>query len=234
MGIGAILGVAMVGVATLSGTGSAAAAEPVIVVTGSGSVEMHPDRVTVEFSVISRARTAAEASEETERRTKPILVALHALGVPDTAVTSAGFVVQPPWDSKRGVRKENESVATHRIRVRVSQIRTAGEIVETVLDNGADRIETVSFTVSNTDSARQATLTRAVRQARDDAEIMARAAGGELGPLIEVTTQGTAAPPQAYEVRNSSTGPYSPPSITPGPTVVRVIVLGRWAYVERE
>ena len=226
----------LAGVATLFATRGAAAAEPVIVVTGTGSAEVQPDRVTIEFTILSRAKSAADASEGSAQRTKPILAALHTLGVPDSAVTSAGFAVQPPWDPKRGIRKENESVATHRIRVRVSEIRTAGAIVEAVLDNGADRIETVSFSVSSTDSARQAALTAAVKQARGDAEVMARAAGGELGSLIEVTTQGTAAPPQAYEIRtmNSTASAYSPPSITPGPTRVTVTVLGRWAFVERK
>jgi uncharacterized protein YggE len=239
MGRNPAFGVALVGLMTLIAPGSAAAAEstagPLIVVTGRGAAEVQPDRVTIEFTVVNRAKSAAEASDENTRRTKPILSALHVLGVPDSAVTSAGFAVQPSWDYKRGIRKENESAATHRIRVRVSEIRAAGSIVETILDNGADRIESVSFTVSSLDSARQAALTLAVREARGDAEIMARAAGGELGPLIEVTTQGTAAPPRAEIRAGMSTAVASSvPSITPGPTTVSVTVLGRWAFVGRK
>lgn len=212
-------------------------AEPVIVVTGSGSVEVQPDRVTIEFTVQNRSRSAADASDENARRTRPILEALRRMGVPDTAVTSAGFGVQPGWDPRTGARKENQSIATHRVRVRVSDIRSAGSIVETVLDRGADRIESVSFTVSDIDSAREAAISHAVAQARGDAEVMARAAGGQLGRLIEVTTQGTAVPPRAYELRagyisSSVSGGGGPPSITPGPTVVSVTVLGRWGFAE--
>lgn len=217
--------------------GSAIADEPLIVVTGSGSAEAQPDRVTIEFTVVNRAKSAALASTGSAIETKPIFTALHALGVPDSAVTSAGFAVQPPWDSRRGMRKEDskESIATHRIRVRVSEINMAGTIVESVLDNGADRIESVSFSASKVDSARQAALTQAVTQARSDAEIMAHAAGGELGSLIEITTQGTAAPPRSYEVRAmmAIASPSASPSIIPGPTVVTVTVLGRWAFAEK-
>jgi uncharacterized protein YggE len=225
---------ALMVLAALAAAGNAEAEQAIIVVTGSGSAEVQPDRVTIEFSVLNKAKTAAEASEGNARQAEPILAALRALGVPDTAVTSAGFAVQPPWDPKKGTRKENESVATHRIRVKVSEIRTAGTIVETVLDNGADRIESVSFSVSNTDSTREAALTQAVREARNDAEVMARAAGGRLGSLIEITTQGTAAPPRTYEARAMMATVSSPPSITPGPVVVRVTVLGRWVFVENE
>jgi uncharacterized protein len=216
--------------------GGTASAEPVIVVTGSGSADVPPDRVTIEFTVQNRSRTAAEASDENTRRTRPILGALHRLGVPDTAVTSAGFAVQPTWDPRTGARKENQSVAIHRVRVRVNDIRSAGSIVEAVLDSGADRIESVSFTVSDIDSAREAAISDAVRQARGDAEVMARAAGGKLGRLIEVTTQGTAVPPRAYDLHagyvSSSASSAGPPSITPGPTRVTVTVLGRWEFAE--
>jgi uncharacterized protein YggE len=227
---------ALVVLAALIAAGNAGAEEPIIVVTGSGSAEVQPDRVTIEFSVLNKAKTAAEASEGNARQAEPILAALRVLGVPDSAVTSAGFVVQAPWDPKKGTRKENESVATHRIRVKVGEIRTAGTIVETVLDSGADRIEAVSFSVSSTDSAREAALNQAVRQARTDAEVMARAAGGRLGSLIEITTQGTAAPPRTHELRAGlvMTSHATSPSITPGPTVVTVTVLGRWAFVEQE
>jgi uncharacterized protein YggE len=241
MGRGTVLGVALlVSLAAPLATGSAVAGESVIVVTGSGSVEVQPDRVTIEFTVLSRAGSAAEASNGSARRTGPILAALHALGVPDSAITSAGFAVQPSWDFKRGMRKEDtkESTATHRIRVRVSETRTAGNIVESVLDKGADRVETVAFSVSSLDSAREAALTLAVKQARGDAEVMAHAAGGQLGPLIEVTTQGTAAPPHvsdSYRYSMASiAAPSSPPSILPGPTIVSVTVLGRWTFVERK
>jgi len=236
MSSGVVNGIALACLAMLLTGGSAQGAEPIIVVTGTGSAEIQPDRVTVEFTVLNRAKSAAEASEGSARRTQPILAALRALGVPDTAVTSAGFAVQPPWDPKRGTRKENESVATHRIRVRVSEISTAGTIVETLLDAGADRIEAVNFTVSSIDSARAAALSGAVRQARGDAVVMARAAGGKLGSLIEVTTQGTAAPPRSYEVHSAMMSVTLPPSpsITPGPTIVTVTVLGRWAFVERK
>jgi len=217
-------------------TSTAAAAEPVIVVTGSGSAEVPPDRVTIEFMVQNRSRTAAEASDENARKTRPILEALHRLGVPDTAVTSAGFAVQPPWDPRTGARKENQSLAMHRVRVKVKEIRSAGSIVEAVLDTGADRIESVSFTVSDLDSARESALSEAVAQARGDADVMARAAGGQLGRLIEVTTQGTASPPRAYDLHlsyvNATASGSGTPSITPGPTMVSVTVLGRWEFVE--
>src|SRR6266436_2598639 len=106
MGRARILAVALAALAELLATGSADAGESVIVVTGSGSVEVQPDRVTIEFTVLSRAGSAAEASEGSVRRTAPILAALHTLGVPDSAITSTVFAVQPSWDFKRGMRKE--------------------------------------------------------------------------------------------------------------------------------
>jgi uncharacterized protein YggE len=180
-------------------SGQAAAEESVIVVTGSGAAEVRPNLVTIEFFVVTRARSAAEASQLNASRTNSILAALRSMGIPDTATTSIGYAVQPSWDPKRGTHKERESTATHRI-----------------------------------DSVREAALTEAVEQARRGAESMARAAGGDLGTLIEVTTQWQSAPPPTprglFRLELPVNLP-SGPAITPGPMVVTASVLGRWAFV---
>jgi uncharacterized protein YggE len=195
-------------------SGQAAAEESVIVVTGSGAAEVRPNLVTIEFFVVTRARSAAEASQLNASRTNSILAALRSMGIPDTATTSIGYAVQPSWDPKRGTQKERESTATHRMR--------------------ADRVELIAFSASSIDSVRDAALTEAVEQARRGAESMARAAGGDLGTLIEVTTQWQSAPPPTprglFRLElpvNLSTAA----AITPGPMVITASVLGRWAFV---
>jgi uncharacterized protein YggE len=217
-------------------SGQAAAEESVIVVTGSGAAEVRPNLVTIEFFVVTRARSAAEASQLNASRTNSILAALRSMGIPDTATTSIGYAVQPSWDPKRGTQKERESTATHRMRVRIAEIRTVGAIVESVLDGGADRVESIAFSASSIDSVRDAALTEAVEQARRGAESMARAAGGDLGTLIEVTTQWQSAPPPTprglFRLElpvNLSTAA----AITPGPMVITASVLGRWTFADR-
>ena len=82
----ALHGMALAGLAPLALVSTALAAGPLIVVTGSGSAEMQPDRVTIEFTVVNRARSAAEASTANAQRTRPILDAANRVHVRQTVL----------------------------------------------------------------------------------------------------------------------------------------------------
>src|SRR5256885_1862146 len=63
-----------------------------------------------------------------------------------------------------------------------------GPVIDTALGKGANRIQALEFYSSNTDAGRRQALAEAIGKARGDAEAMARAAGGKLGPLVEAST----------------------------------------------
>jgi len=163
--------------------------EPVIAVSGSGSVSVPPDRVTVTMNVSDHAKRSQEAAEKSGKRADRIRTALHHLGIPDTAITIGNLDVQPGWDRKHDRQARDVLFAKYHIIVCVREIRMATAIAKTGFDSGADMIENIAFTASNTDSARQAALAQAVVQARTNAETIARAAGGTLGPMLQADTQ---------------------------------------------
>jgi uncharacterized protein YggE len=133
-------------------------------------------------------------------------------------------------DPKKG-KPTGRFVSYHRVRVETSDLTNVGPIVDAGVAAGAEATS-ITFKVTNIDSARQQALAEAVAQARADADAMASAAGGELGPLIELTTQGTARAP-SLEARALKTGIIDvPTSITPVDQYVNVTVVGRWEFRE--
>lgn len=80
-------------------------------------------------------------------------------------------------------------------------------------------------------------MTEAVRQARADADAMARAAGGTLGRLIALNSGGISQP--IYSGRDNvvvtgamlMSGGAPPTSIVPGDLTVTAQVFGRWEFV---
>jgi len=96
----------------------------------------------------------------------------------------------------------------------------------------------VQFLASNTDDARRSAMTEAVRQARLDADAMARAAGGTLGRLIALNSGGISQPiynaggnAQLQSVVVTSAPALPPTTIVPGELVVTAQVFGRWQFV---
>lgn len=90
----------------------------------------------------------------------------------------------------------------------------------------------MEFAASRTDEARREALARAVERARADAEAMARAAGGRLGALLELTTEPRSTvlrryAPQAVELAGEV---ELPTPILPGEQTITVRVMGRWRF----
>ena len=76
---------------------------------------------------------------------------------------------------------------------------------------------------------------RAVANARADAEAMAQAAGGRLGSLIELSTQGPTVPPRPMFdlAARAKVAMAEPTPINPGQQTVTVFVTARWAFVPK-
>jgi uncharacterized protein YggE len=95
------------------------------------------------------------------------------------------------------------------------------------LGAGANRIESVNFGVADVEQPRRQALAAAVAQARSLGEAMAEAAGGRLGPLIELRMQG-ALPVPAY--REAMVAQEAMTPILPGEVTVTATVQARWTF----
>ena len=97
-------------------------------------------------------------------------------------------------------------------------------------------INSLSFYASSIDEPRRQAIALAVGSARADAEAMAQAAGGRLGALLELSTQGPTVPPRPmFDVAaRGKVAMAEQTPINPGQQNVNVFVTARWAFVPRE
>jgi hypothetical protein len=218
--------------ATLGWTPFAHADGAEIVVTGSGSVVVSPNRATIDVLVTSTAGTTKDAMEQSAQKVNGLIDSVSQLGISDTYVETAAFAVRAEIDPKKG-KPTGRYICSHRIRVRMTNPHDVGPIVDRLVAGGAELIS-ITFAATEIDCARRQALTEAVAQAHADAQAMAEAAGGTLGPLIQLTTQGSARPPE-LEVRALKTGIIqTQTTITPVDQYVNVTVLGRWEFRETD
>jgi uncharacterized protein YggE len=98
-------------------------------------------------------------------------------------------------------------------------------------------INALSFYASSIEEPRRQAIGLAVASARADAEAMALAAGGTVGGLIELSTQGPTVPPRPMFDLAQQRGKVAMAEATPinpGQQTVNVYVSARWAFVPRQ
>ena len=211
---------------------------PQIVTNGEGEAQTTPDRARVHLAVETRAQTAAAAAAENARIQTAVIARLRAMNIPAERITTVGYSVQPEYShrTREGVPEQQPRVigyvARNTIRADVHNMAQVGPVIDASLAAGANRLGGLDMYSSREDSVRREALANAVRAARADAEMMATAAGGRLGPLLELTSGGFFRPQPAYapmargmEMQQADT------PISPGEQTLRANVMARWQFI---
>lgn len=210
-----------------------AGSPPQIVVTGTGEATVSPDRATIFLGVQSRGATAAVAGSENARRLRLVLDTLRAIGLVSEQLSTVNYNVSPEMQySPNGQTppKVIGYVVTNNVRAQLRRIEDVARVIDAALAKGANEVSSLQFYSSKADSARRAALATAVADARADAEALARAAGGSLGPLLELTTvESPIRPVPAMQLRGMAAAEKTP--IESGTQTVSATVTARWTLL---
>jgi uncharacterized protein YggE len=210
-------------------TGAARDITPTITASGEGRREMEPDKATIVLGVETRARTPAAAASANADRMTAIRAALTRASVAARDIATARYslhfeVGRTPADT--------QYVATNMVTVTTRQLDQVGRLIDTGLGAGANNINSLQYDLSDRTAAQAGALADAVTNAKRQAEIMAEAAGGRLGELIELGTQpGEYRPFFAADVAMRMQAGAAPTPVSPGAVMVSASVSGRWRFV---
>jgi uncharacterized protein YggE len=226
---------------TLAATGSPAAAQAVrsdslradIVTAGTGEAQIVPDRPAVYIGVETRATTAAAAARDNAQRQRAVIDAVVAAGVSRDQISTENYSVAPNTRYDQATQRSTVVgyIVSNVVRVEVRRIDQVAGVLDAALAKGANQINSLDFFASNSDSARHAAITQGVARARADAETLARAAGGSLGALVELSTADAGPRPMYRMDVRAMAANATPTPIEPGQQRVQVTVNARWRFI---
>jgi len=167
--------------------------------TGQGIANVVPDIAVVSLGVSSSGRSASDALNANSTALSAAIAAVETAGVadkdiattglniyPDYATNSDGTQVQPPKITGYSVSNE--------VRVTIRDITKAGDLLDKVVAAGANRIDGISFDVSNRKAAEDSALKDAIAEAMRKGQLMATAANVKLVRVLSVTTAASGEP----------------------------------------
>ncbi len=209
---------------------------PQITVSARGEVQVAPDRARVQIGVETQASTAAAASQENNRKQTEILAAIRRLGIPATQIKTLNYSVLPVqrYDQKNQRVVIDGYRVSNVVQVETDNIEQAGPIIDAGLSSGANRVAGLDFLVKDPTKARESALTQAVTSARRQAEVAARAAGGRLDELIELSINDfeRPEPKQMMAAARIEVADSAPTPVSEGTTTISVSVTTRWKFVK--
>jgi uncharacterized protein YggE len=207
---------------------------PTIFVSGRGEVQVAPDRARVQVGMETQARTSQLAAQENNRKQASILAAVRKLGIADANIQTLNYSVSPMqrYDEKlRRVVIDGYQV-TNIVQVETERLELAGPIIDAGLSNGANRVAGLDFIVKDRAKAQDQALTDAVTSARRQADVAARAAGGTIVELMELTINEFERPEPRGMVAMAmkAEAADAPAPIASGTNTISVSVGTRWRF----
>jgi uncharacterized protein YggE len=207
----------------------------VIETTATGEVTVPADIATVSIGAQFRDSRAKAAAEQLAAATASIVEALVYLGFSADSIPTTGFDVSPEYDYRQEGRPLIGYNASGSVEVRLRDLSRIGEVIDAVLAAGADDISSISYSTTRLEEVRAEALRMAVDRARNDAGVLAQAAGGQIGELLEISTAprtGAGGPvyPEAVVVSRAATQ-GAPTHVTPRQVRVAVSIVARWRFV---
>jgi len=211
---------------------------PEVTANGRGEVRLPPDYAYVTIGVTTNSPSAVETASQNATRVAAITSALRAIGLTEQQITTAGYTLTQIYEyPKNKEPRVTGFTARNSIRADVRTLSDLGKVIDAAINAGATDVSSIQFLSTNIEQARRSALTEAVKQARMDADAMARAAGGALGKLITVNTTGVSQPVvfrgggMDNVMLTSASSGGMPTPITPGDVAVIAMVFTRWEFV---
>ena len=159
-----------------------------VTVSGTGRVNVTPDRFTFNVGVQSVAPTVDDAVAENNRRVAAVLAALRKAGAQERDIQTSNFNIYPQQDYQEGrLPRILGYQVSNSITVRSTKIADAGRLLGIAIGAGVNTSSGLNFEVSDPARGRDQGLRAAVEDARSKAALLAQAAGRTLGRALRIT-----------------------------------------------
>jgi uncharacterized protein len=143
--------------------------------SGESIVYVEPDEVIVQFAVETRDHSLEKAETQNDEIAAKLVATVKTLGIEDKHIGTSNLNVQILYDNMRDVVITGYSV-TRGYSVKLNDPKKFKALVDTVLKNGANRINGIDFRTKELRKYRDQARAMAIKAAREKAVALA----GEL------------------------------------------------------
>ncbi len=195
--------VALLAVLILSVSPASAQTVPgrTLTIVGNGEVHAAPDAALVSIGVVSESDTAAAALNTNSVALAKVIDMVRSFGVEPKDLQTSGLALEPRYyrPDKPSATDRPRIIgytAANQLTVRARDLAKLGDLLDKVTVAGANRIDGIQFIISNQGELLDEARRKAVADAKDKADLYARAAGLTLAKVMSLTEESVPTPPR--------------------------------------
>lgn len=182
----------------------------VINVTGKGEILATPDVASFTFGVTEEAASVPEAQKEATDKMNAILAYVKDAGIDEKDIKTTSYNIYPRYNYLSssayypgGRQVLAAYVVSQMVEVKIRTMNDAGKIISGIGEHGATDISGLTFSVDEIDEATREARDKAIEDARDQAEILARSLGVSLGKIVSFSESTPGYPYPIYYAKDA-------------------------------
>jgi uncharacterized protein YggE len=157
-----------------------------IEIQARATIQAPPNTLTLSFAVETDAPMAKDAVKENAERTDKVLAALRKVAEKESKISTSGFNLLPVYE--KGDPSKPSGFRVRNTVILVSKaLDKAGVFIDRAAEAGASRISNLAFSSDKEEEIRQEASIAALKQAKEDAEALAKASGLLIYRIYKIT-----------------------------------------------
>ena len=166
-----------------------ALADTKITVNGTGEVRVSADTAVISLGVNARDKDVLKAQQKVNETIAAIRTALVDAGVKEENINTDFINIYAIYDYKEDQEQIVAYNANSTLAIKVTDMESVGSVIDVCFAAGANTLNGINFSASDTTEAEAEALKKAVADANAKAEVLTEAAGLKIKG-IEVISEG--------------------------------------------
>jgi len=178
-----------------------------VTVVGQGKASGTPDVAHINIGVDTSAASAQEAVEASKTKMSALLAKIKALGIAEKDIQTSNFSIFAEnrsqvygTEPKVGAGDVVVYRVSNQVRVTVRDVAKLGDILDQAVSAGANNVYGVYFSVEDTTALEAQAREKAVADAKNRAETLAKLNGVSVGQVVTISEVIGGATPVYYNI----------------------------------
>lgn len=171
-------------------TAAAAQAESKIAVSGTGEIRVSADTAVISLGVNARDKDVLKSQQKVNESIAAIRAALTGQGVSEENINTEFINIYVTYDYQNDREEVEAYNASSTLAIKVTEMDKVGALIDAAFAAGANTLNGISFSASDTSEAKAEALREAVADAKNKADILAEASGLKITGIEVLSEDG--------------------------------------------
>ncbi|MGX1432457.1 uncharacterized protein ACUXCC_000848 [Cytobacillus horneckiae] len=134
-------------------------------VHGNATLDVKPDTATIQLGLITEDEQLSQAQQENAEKMNLVIQSLLQAGIPRSAIQTSTFNIHPRYEFEDGKQIFKGYRVTNDVTVKLKNLEQTGQVIALALQNGANTVSNLQFSISNEEEWYQKALSAAIQNA---------------------------------------------------------------------